>query len=139
MTFISSLCTRLIPHSYIHALILMLITGCLIGISFPPYHFGFIAFIGFIPLLFSIDYLQNLSKKKQIFSLYVCFLYIMELQIGGLEVGKPNQILFDYRRHCFVAWTSLLFNDSFSCFYLYQEKNCFNVCIFFFAFSYRCI
>ena len=51
----------------------MLITGCLIGISFPPYHFGFIAFIGFIPLLFSIDYLQNLSKKKQIFSLYVCF------------------------------------------------------------------
>lgn len=73
MTFISSLYARLIPHSYIHALILMLITGCLIGISFPPYQFGFIAFIGFIPLLFAIDYLQNLSKKKQILSLYICF------------------------------------------------------------------
>ncbi|MEY3311918.1 MAG: Apolipoprotein N-acyltransferase [Bacteroidota bacterium] len=73
MKFFSFLYAHLNPQSYAHALILMLISGCLLGISFPPNHLGIIAFIGFIPLLFSIDYLQNLSKKQQILSLYLCF------------------------------------------------------------------
>ena len=47
-------------------------SGIFLGFSFPPFHFGWLAFVGFVPLLFAIDASEN---YKEVFKLsYIAFL-----------------------------------------------------------------
>src|SRR3954470_2210384 len=56
---------------------LSLLTGILLWVAWPPFHTGFIAFIGFIPLLFVLDQIFEKSKKpgrKTFLQAYLAFL-----------------------------------------------------------------
>ena len=61
-----------------------ILSGVLLGFSFPPFHFGWIAFVGFVPFLFAIDRAQS---YKEIFKLsYFTFLFfniIVIYWVGG--------------------------------------------------------
>lgn len=51
---------------------LCIFSGLLLGFAFPPFHFGWLAFVGFVPLLFVMESAEN---YKEVFKLsYFAFL-----------------------------------------------------------------
>jgi len=56
----------------INKLILPLLSGLLVGLAYPPFSFGFLAWVAFIPLFHSISKEEKISQKA-LFALIACF------------------------------------------------------------------
>ena len=56
----------------INKLILPLLSGLLVGLAYPPFSFGFLAWIAFIPLFYSISKEEKISHKV-LFAFIACF------------------------------------------------------------------
>ncbi|HUI30904.1 MAG TPA: apolipoprotein N-acyltransferase [Candidatus Acidoferrales bacterium] len=50
---------RIIKSIFDRSLLLPIFSGLLLGFSFPPFHFGWLAFVGFIPLIFAVKGAKN--------------------------------------------------------------------------------
>jgi apolipoprotein N-acyltransferase len=59
-------------------------SGSLLGFSFPPFHFNWMAFIGFVPLLFAIESAENFKEVFKITYLgFLIFNLITIYWVGG--------------------------------------------------------
>jgi len=56
----------------INKLILPLLSGLLVGLAYPPFSFGFLAWVAFIPLFHSISKEEKISQKA-LFAFIACF------------------------------------------------------------------
>ncbi len=63
---------------------LAIVSGALLGLSFPPFHFEWLAFVGFVPLLFAIDNARSYREiiKLSYFS-FLLFNIIVIYWVGG--------------------------------------------------------
>ncbi len=66
------------------SLILSVFSGLLLGLSFPPFHLGWLAFVGFVPFLFVVDKAEN---YKEVFKLsyfaFLLFNIVVIYWVGG--------------------------------------------------------
>jgi apolipoprotein N-acyltransferase len=58
-------------NKFLYLLLLSLLSGLLLGISWPPRTLTFLVFIGFVPLLFVVDELNREGVKHSNFKLFV--------------------------------------------------------------------
>jgi apolipoprotein N-acyltransferase len=65
-------------------LTLGIVSGALLGFSFPPFHFGWLAFVAFIPFLFAIDTARNYKEiLKLSYFTFLIFNIIVIYWVGG--------------------------------------------------------
>ncbi len=65
-------------------LTLGLVTGLLLGLSFPPFHFEWLAFVAFIPFLFAIDNAGNYREVLKLsYFTFLVFNIIALYWVGG--------------------------------------------------------
>lgn len=50
---------KIVRSIFDKSLILPIFSGLLLGFSFPPFHFGWLAFVGFIPMIFAVEKAKN--------------------------------------------------------------------------------
>ncbi|MFZ1080573.1 MAG: apolipoprotein N-acyltransferase [Candidatus Kryptoniota bacterium] len=63
---------------------LCIFSGLLLGFSFPPFHFGLLAFVGFVPLLFVMDNAENYKEVfKQSYFGFLAFNIVAIYWVGG--------------------------------------------------------
>ena len=74
--------------------LLLILSGILLGVSFPPFPFPFtlLMFVGLVPYLKVIEKKQTLLEINR--STYLMAFVFSLLQFTGLEAGKKNRILF---------------------------------------------
>ena len=66
------------------SLILPVFSGLLLGFSFPPFHFGSLAFVGFVPLIFAVDKAQNYREVLKLsYFAFLIFNIVAIYWIGG--------------------------------------------------------
>jgi apolipoprotein N-acyltransferase len=66
------------------SLILPIFSGLLLGFSFPPFHFGWLAFVGLVPLIFTIDKAENYRQVLKLsYFAFLVFNIITIYWIGG--------------------------------------------------------
>ena len=76
----------------INKLILPLLSGLLLGLSYPPFSFGFLAWIAFIPLLHCIAEEEKITQKA-LFGFIACFSSnLIILNWMGLNSGTTPMI-----------------------------------------------
>jgi apolipoprotein N-acyltransferase len=62
-------------------------SGILLGFSFPPFHLGWLAFVGFVPLIFTMDKAENyLQALKLSYIAFLIFNIIVIYWIGGWTI-----------------------------------------------------
>lgn len=65
-------------------LVLCVFSGLLLGFSFPPFHFGWLAFVGFVPFLFAIDKAENYREAfKLSYVSFLLFNVVVIYWVGG--------------------------------------------------------
>ncbi|MGO9482776.1 MAG: apolipoprotein N-acyltransferase [Candidatus Kryptoniota bacterium] len=63
---------------------LCVFSGLLLGFSFPPFHFGWLAFAGFVPLLFVMDTTENYREVfKLSYFAFLAFNIVAIYWVGG--------------------------------------------------------
>jgi len=66
------------------SLVLPIFSGLLLGFSFPPFHFGWLAFVGFVPLIFATDKAENYRQVLKLsYFAFLVFNMIVIYWIGG--------------------------------------------------------
>jgi apolipoprotein N-acyltransferase len=75
---------KLVRGIFDKSLILPIFSGLLLGFSFPPFHFGWLAFVGFIPLIFAVERAENYRRvlKLSYFG-FLVFNIVAIYWIGG--------------------------------------------------------
>ena len=76
----------------IDKLILPIVSGLLLGLAYPPFNFGFLAWIAFIPLFYSISKEKKISQKL-LFTFIACLVSnLIILNWMGLNSGTSAVI-----------------------------------------------
>ena len=76
----------------IDKLILPIVSGLLLGLAYPPFNFGFLAWIAFIPLFYSISKEKKISQKL-LFTFIACIVSnLIILNWMGLNSGTSAVI-----------------------------------------------
>ncbi len=64
--------------------VLSVFSGLLLGFSFPPFHFGWLVFVGFIPLIFVVEKAENYRQTLKLsYSAFLIFNIVVIYWIGG--------------------------------------------------------
>ena len=114
---------------------LAILSGLILGFSFPPFHFGWIAFIGFVPILFAIDHAGN---YKEVFKLsylgFLAFNAVAIYWVGGWSSEADPFLMIGGA--ALVLGHPLFFTVPFLVYHFIQKKVGIKRALFLFPFLY---